>query len=111
VRISSPPIRFPCFYGIDTSGRGELVAATTAVDEIRRMIGAESLGYLSQAGLVEALHLARGHLCMACLDGQYPTALPEEALAGRHALEDVRPARAADPVGALTGVDARWLND
>jgi amidophosphoribosyltransferase len=111
VRISSPPIRFPCFYGIDTSSRGELVAATTPVDEIRRLIGAESLGYLSQAGLVEALQLARGHLCMACLDGQYPTALPEEALAGRHALEDARPARAADPVGALTGVDARWLND
>jgi len=111
VRISSPPIRFPCFYGIDTSSRGELVAAAAPVDEIRRLIGAESLGYLSQAGLVEALHLARGHLCMACLDGQYPTALPEEAMAGRHALEDPRPARTPDPVGALTGVDARWLND
>ena len=111
MRISSPPIRFPCFYGIDTSSRGELVAATTPVDEICRMIGADSLGYLSQAGLVEALHLPRAHLCMACLDGQYPTALPEEAMAGRHALEAPRPARAADPVGALTGVDARWLND
>lgn len=111
VRISSPPIRFPCFYGIDTSSRGELVAATTSVEEIRRMIGAESLGYLSQAGLVEALHLARGRLCMACLDGQYPTALPEEALAGRHALEEARPARAPDPVGAVARVDARWLND
>jgi len=111
VRISSPPIRFPCFYGIDTSSRGELVAARTPVDEICRLIGAESLGYLSQAGLVEALHLARGHLCLACLDGQYPTALPEEAMAGRHALEGVLSARPADPVGALTAVDARWLND
>jgi amidophosphoribosyltransferase len=110
VRISSPPIRFPCFYGIDTSSRGELVASTTPVAEIRRMIGADSLGYLSQEGLVEALHLARGHLCMACLDGRYPTALPQEALAGRHALEDARPA-ATEPIGAVARVDARWLND
>jgi len=114
VRISSPPIRFPCFYGIDTSSRGELVAATARVEEIRRRIGADSLGYLSEGGLVEALQLARSHLCMACLDGEYPTAVPEEALAGRHALEAPggrRPARAPDPVGAVTGVDARWLND
>jgi amidophosphoribosyltransferase len=110
VRISSPPIRFPCFYGIDTSSRGELVAATAQVEEIRRLIGADSLGYLSQNGLVEALHLPRPHLCMACLDGRYPTAVPEAAQAGRHALEDRRPPR-ADPVGAATGVDPRWLND
>ncbi len=113
VRISSPPIQYPCFYGIDTSSRGQLVAATQSVDAIRVMIGADSLGYLSQAGLVEALHLARGQLCMACLDGQYPTALPEEVLAGRHALEAAaRPSPDGDRVAALTGVvDARWLND
>ncbi|HEU5299534.1 MAG TPA: amidophosphoribosyltransferase [bacterium] len=86
-RISSPPIRYPCFYGIDTSSRGELVAASKSVEEIRVMIGADSLGYLSQHGLVEALQLARERLCMACLDGAYPTRLPEAALAGRHALE------------------------
>jgi amidophosphoribosyltransferase len=111
VRISSPPIRFPCFYGIDTSSRGELVAATAPVEEIRKMIGADSLGYLSQDGLVEALQRPRGHLCMACLDGRYPTALPEEATAGRHALEGARPQRTAGPVGAVARVDARWLND
>jgi amidophosphoribosyltransferase len=87
VRISSPPIRFPCFYGIDTSSRGELVAASKSIEEIRAMIGADSLGYLSQDGLVEALQLARGRLCMACLDGDYPTRLPDVALAGRAALE------------------------
>jgi len=87
VRISSPPIRFPCFYGIDTSSRGELVAASKSVEEIRRLIGADTLGYLSQRGLVEALQLARERLCMACLDGAYPTCVPQEALAGRHALE------------------------
>lgn len=90
MRISSPPIRFPCFYGIDTSSRGQLVAASNSVEEIREMIGADSLGYLSQSGLVEALQLPRERLCMACLDGHYPTRVPDEALAGRHALEGVR---------------------
>jgi amidophosphoribosyltransferase len=87
VRISSPPIRFPCFYGIDTSSRGELVASTHSVEEICRLIGADSLAYLSQGGLVEALRLAREGLCMACLDGGYPTTVPQERLAGRFALE------------------------
>ncbi len=87
VRISSPPIRYPCFYGIDTSSRGQLVAATHSVEEIRELIGADSLGYLSQAGLVEALQLAGDRLCMACLDSRYPTPVPMEATAGRHALE------------------------
>ena len=87
VRISSPPIRHPCFYGIDTSSRGELVAARLPVEEIRAAIGADSLGYLSQAGLVAALDLPPGDLCMACLDGRYPTRVPTEAEAGRHALE------------------------
>ncbi len=97
-RISSPPIRFPCFYGIDTSGRGQLVAASNTAEEIRRMIGADSLGYLSQAGLVEALQLSRDGLCMACLDANYPTQVPDETLAGRHALEGMR-------AGALSGVE------
>jgi len=91
VRISSPPIRFPCFYGIDTSSRGELVASTHSVDEIREVIAADSLAYLSQQGLVEALRLARDELCMACLDGAYPTEVPHERLAGRFALEKTGP--------------------
>ncbi|MDR7433962.1 MAG: amidophosphoribosyltransferase [Armatimonadota bacterium] len=90
VRISSPPIRFPCFYGIDTSSRGELVAARLSVEEIQRLIGADSLGFLSQEGLVEALGLAREELCMACLDGRYPTRIPREGEAGRQALEFTR---------------------
>src|SRR3989454_210162 len=89
VRISSPPIRYPCFYGIDTSSRGQLVAATQSVENIRELLAADSLGYLSQAGLVEALQLAPERLCMACLDGHYPTRVPLESLAGRHALEPV----------------------
>jgi len=90
VRISSPPIRWPCFYGVDTSSRRQLVAAELEVEQIRQRIGADSLGYLSQEGLVEAIGLARRDLCMACLDGQYPTGRPEEAQAGRAALETVR---------------------
>ncbi len=89
VRISSPPIRFPCFYGIDTSSRGELVASTLSVEEIRQGIGADTLAYLSQAGLVEALQFERDQLCMACLDGAYPTEVPLERVAGRFALEGV----------------------
>ena len=87
VRVSSPPIRFPCFYGIDTSSRGQLIAAALSVEEIRARLGADSLGYLSQAGLVEALELPAQVLCMACLDGQYPTRVPTEEEAGRAALE------------------------
>ncbi len=87
VRISSPPIRFPCFYGIDTSSRGELVASAHSVEEIRQLIEADTLAYLSQAGLIEALQLSRAQLCMACLDGAYPTDVPLEHVAGRFALE------------------------
>jgi amidophosphoribosyltransferase len=91
VRISSPPIRHACYYGIDTSNRGELVAARIEVEAIRRQIDADSLGYLSEDGLVEAVGLPRQTLCMACLDGRYPTRLPTEAEAGRHALETFVP--------------------
>src|SRR5690606_7894340 len=55
VRISSPPVRFPCFYGIDTSDRDQLIAATHSVEAIRRMIDADSLAFLSVAGMLEAI--------------------------------------------------------
>lgn len=90
VRISSPPIRWPCFYGVDTSSRRQLVAAELRVEQIRARIGADSLGYLSLEGLVEAVGLAREELCMACLDGRYPTGEPKEERAGRQALEVAR---------------------
>jgi amidophosphoribosyltransferase len=94
VRISSPPIRFACYYGIDTSSRGELIASRLEVEGIRRQIDADSLGYLSQEGLGEAIALPREELCMACLDGRYPTRTPTEQEAGRTALD----AFAAAPV-------------
>jgi amidophosphoribosyltransferase len=90
VRVSSPPITNACFYGIDTSNRGELIAARLSVEEIRQEIEADSLGYLDVAGLVEALGLPRNELCLACLTGAYPTETPTETLAGRFALESRR---------------------
>ncbi len=90
VRISSPPITHACFYGIDTSNRGELIAARLSIEEIRREIEADTLGYLSVSGLVEALGLPRRDLCLACLTGTYPTETPTAALAGRFALEAQR---------------------
>ncbi|MDR7420486.1 MAG: amidophosphoribosyltransferase [Armatimonadota bacterium] len=87
VRISSPPIRHACYYGIDTSNRGELIASRLDVEAIRREIGADSLGYLSQHGLVEAVGQPASTLCMACLDGRYPTRTPSEEDAGRTALD------------------------
>lgn len=71
--VSSPPIKFPCFYGIDTSVRKELVAATKSVEEIRQMIGADSLHFLSLEGLKQSITALDPELmCCACFDGVYP---------------------------------------
>jgi amidophosphoribosyltransferase len=95
MRISSPPIRHPCYYGIDTSSRGQLIASRTTVEGIRESIGADSLGFLSEEGLVEAISLPVERLCMACLNNHYPTRRPTEAEAGRDALEVAVPGPAA----------------
>ncbi|HAM24143.1 MAG TPA: amidophosphoribosyltransferase [Actinobacteria bacterium] len=87
VRISSPPVKWPCFYGIDFASRAELIANGLAVDEIRASIGADSLGYVSLEGLVLATQIPMDDLCRACFDGVYPVPIPEPALAGKHALE------------------------
>ncbi|MBC1553876.1 amidophosphoribosyltransferase [Listeria booriae] len=80
VRIASPPLAFPCFYGIDIQTRNELIAANYSVDEICHIIGADSLTYLSEDGLVEAVgrpypNEPYGGLCMAYFNGDYPTEL------------------------------------
>jgi amidophosphoribosyltransferase len=77
LRVSSPPYRWPCFYGMDTSDRSTLIAARLEVDEIRTHIGADSLGYLSLDGLLESTGVADAGFCTACLSGQYPTSIPE----------------------------------
>ena len=88
VRISSPPVKWPCFYGIDFASRAELIANGASVDEICRSIGADSLGYVDLEQLVAATNLPKGNMCHACFDGIYPIALPEDDLIGKHLLED-----------------------
>jgi amidophosphoribosyltransferase len=90
VRISSPPVAWPCFYGIDFATRAELIAGSLSVDEIRDSIGADSLGFISLAGLTEATTLPAGRLCRACFDGNYPIPVAE-AERGKHLLEVAPP--------------------
>jgi amidophosphoribosyltransferase len=87
VRIASPPVRWPCFYGIDFASRAELVANGVDIDGIRRSIGADSLGYVSLDSLVAASEQPKSRLCAACFDGEYPIPLPDEALIGKNLLE------------------------
>jgi len=90
VRISSPPVSWPCFYGIDFAQRAELIASGLSVEEIRRAIGADSLAYVSLAGLVAASEQPASRLCSACFTGEYPIALPAENVLGKHLLEGVQ---------------------
>ncbi len=87
VRISSPPVHWPCFYGIDFATRAELIASGLGVDEIRASIGADSLGYISEEGMVAATGQPASRLCTACFTGSYPVALPEDGRIGKHVLE------------------------
>jgi amidophosphoribosyltransferase len=79
VRISSPPVIGPCFYGIDLADRDELVASNRSVENVRSYIGATSLGYLSLEGLQASTRRPASELCRACLTGEYPTAVPADA--------------------------------
>jgi amidophosphoribosyltransferase len=89
VRISSPPVKWPCYYGIDFASRAELIAAGLEVEEIRRSIGADSLGYVSLEGLIEATTITSDKLCTACFTGQYPIDIPADISAGKNLLEVV----------------------
>ena len=87
VRISSPPVKWPCFYGIDFASRAELIANGLSTEEICRSIGADSLGYIGLDDLVQASTVPKNDLCRACFDGVYPIELPEEDRLGKHLLE------------------------
>jgi len=78
VRISSPPVVSPCFYGIDMADEGELAAAHRSVEEMRSLIGATSLHYLSVEGMQEATTLPENAVCRACFTRDYPTRVPEK---------------------------------
>jgi amidophosphoribosyltransferase len=89
VRISSPPVKWPCFYGIDFASADELIAAEMTVEEIGERIGADSLGYISLEELVAASTVPASRLCRACFDGIYPVGIPDSARLGKHQLEVV----------------------
>ena len=78
VRISSPPIQWPCYYGIDTPTRKELIASSHPVEEIQRYLGADSLGYLSLDGMLKAVGSAEDRFCHACFTGAYRVGFPQE---------------------------------
>lgn len=88
LRISCPPIRFPCFYGIDTSTRKELIASRLSVEEIRKHVGADSLAYLEMKNLVRAVGLPKLNFCTACFDDQYPIAIPKDVRVTKFDLEE-----------------------
>lgn len=86
LRIASPPITGPCYYGIDTPTRRELIAANESVEQIRQHVGVDTLGYLSLDGTLRAADGVEGGYCHACFSGQYPTETPDEPPPGK---EDV----------------------
>ncbi len=88
VRIGCPPIVAPCYFGIDMKERKELVAAGRTEAEVAERIGAESVRYLSMAGLVESIDLPEASLCLGCLTGRYPVEVPEERRRFQRSLEE-----------------------
>ena len=78
LRISCPPTISPCFYGVDTPSRTELIAATHTAEEIRKYIEADSLSYLSLDGLKAAVGSEQGSYCTSCYTGIYPVAFPRD---------------------------------
>jgi len=87
VRIASPPVRWPCFYGLDFGTRAELIASSSDIDDVRRSIGADTLGYISLESLIAASEQPRNRLCTACFTGEYPIAIPDQV--GKHVLEGI----------------------
>ena len=78
MRVSSPPIISPCFYGIDTCSKSELIASNMSVEEIRKHLDVETLGYLSIKGLISATNAPKKEYCLGCFNSDYPVAVPEE---------------------------------
>ena len=87
MRITSPPVKWPCFYGIDTDSQDQLIASCNSVEEIREHIGADSLAYLSLPAMVTATGAPAEQFCLACFDGEYPVEIPDSVKAGKLALE------------------------
>jgi len=102
MRICAPPIRYPCFFGVDMASRWELIAAQKTVPEVRDFIGADSLGYLSIDGLIKAIGLPKDMFCMACFTGDYP--IPVQIEMDKLALESSMPTEEySSPFGIKQG--------
>lgn len=101
VRITAPPVRYPCFYGIDMASQKELVAAKNSVEEIRELIGATTLGYLSLEGVVRGVGLGKDKFCRACFDGKYPISIPQDIQLTKLMLEEGALAREETKEAAL----------
>jgi amidophosphoribosyltransferase len=87
MRVSSPPIKWPCFYGIDMPDQDDLIGAQLEVEEIREHIGANSLAYLSLEGMLAATEIPREDFCTACFSSRYPVPIPVHELRNKHVLE------------------------
>jgi amidophosphoribosyltransferase len=94
MRVCAPPIRFPCFMGVDMATQRELIAARKSIPDIREFIGADSLGYLSLEGLIKAVGLPKDSFCLACFTGDYP--MPVQLEMDKLALENLQ-TRAVEP--------------
>ncbi len=102
MRICAPPIRYPCFFGVDMASRWELIAAQKTIPEVQEYIGADSLGYLSIDGLIKAIGLPKDMFCLACFTGDYP--IPVQIEMDKLALESSMPAEEySSPFGIKQG--------
>jgi amidophosphoribosyltransferase len=101
VRITAPPIKFPCFYGIDMASKGELAAAVMSIPDLCKYLGATSLGYLSIQGAVDAVGKGKDRFCLACFNGDYPIAVSQHQK--KHAFDE------PPDVGQLAGVASGQL--
>jgi amidophosphoribosyltransferase len=86
MRICAPPIKYPCFFGVDMATRKELIASHKSIEEIRQFIGADTLGYLSLEGLLKSVNLPADSFCTACFTGNYP--IPVQLEMDKLALEN-----------------------
>jgi amidophosphoribosyltransferase len=90
MRISSPPVTHPCFYGIDTDTQDQLIAATKSIEAIAEKIGVDSLAYLSWKGMLEATGVDTNSFCSACFTGDYPVAIPDSVKRAKLMLEEAK---------------------
>jgi amidophosphoribosyltransferase len=99
MRICAPPIKYPCFFGVDMATRRELIASQKSIPEICEFIGADSLGYLSMEGLIKAVGLPKENFCLACFTGEYP--IPVQLEMDKLALETLGAGRPIDACDAI----------